>query len=102
MVKKIIFFICIVTLSAVEGSFSFGQETKGQFIHKGLLRATGTIAFTKSENIYLHGVSEYYIADNISIRGDIFYSMKSSFFEFDHSLFSCPSYHFKTKNHFDP
>ena len=56
--KKLIFLA--VMLSLVEASFE--QETKKQFIHKGVLRATGTFAFTKSENIYLHGVAEYYIA----------------------------------------
>lgn len=100
MVKKIIFLFCIVILNGFADSYS--QETKKQFIHKGLLRATGTIAPTTSSNIYLHGVSEYYVADNISIRGEIFYSMKSSFFEYNHSLFTGPSYHFKTSNHFDP
>lgn len=107
--KKII--LLAVILSVVEASFS--QEKSERCIRKGLLRATGTIApgIMLKENIStisLHGNLEYYIADNISMRGDIFYFLKakdnngSNPFNFNHSLFTGASNHFKTKNHFDP
>lgn len=97
------------------------QEEKKQFIHKGILRAQATISpgmmthISKqgiitypSFTISLHGNLEYYIADNISIRGDGYYylqekhTLQGNPFQFNHSIFSGASYHFKTKNHFDP
>ena len=107
MVKKIIFFICIVILSA--GSFSFGQETKKQFIHKGLLRAQGTIApgIMLKENtstISIHGNLEYYASDDVSVRGDSYYFLNDDQKKFsaNHSILAGASYHLKTKSHFDP
>ena len=112
--KKIL--LCIITLSAclndvvgqiVEASFS--QEEKKQFIHKGLLRAQATISpgimlKERASTISIHGNLEYYVADNISIRGDSYYFLKDdqNIFSADHSVFSGASYHFKTKNRFDP
>ena len=108
--KKIFLLICIVTLSGVEACFS--QEESKQFIHKGLMRAQGTISpgIMLKENITtisLHGTLEYYIADNISIRGDSYYFLKDNntydpSFAYNNSTFAGASYHFKTKNHFDP
>src|ERR1051326_2321979 len=92
---------------------SQAQETKERYIRKGLLRAMGTISpgIMLKENastISLHGNLEYYVADNISLRGDSYYFLKAKDnngnnpFDFNHSTFSGASYHFKTKNHFDP
>jgi hypothetical protein len=113
MVKKIIFLLAVVILSVSEGSFSFAQEAKTQFIHKGILRATATISPGKlidanGTTISLHGILEYYVANNISIRGDSYYFLKGSFLnrydllEVNHEMLAGVSYHFKTKNHFDP
>lgn len=89
--------------------FSQVQEEKKQFIHKGILRAQATISpgMLLKENvstISIHGNLEYYVADNVSIRSDSYYSLQSENnpFEFNHSLSTGVSYHFKTKNHFDP
>ncbi len=89
------------------------QETKERYIRKGLIRSMGTIStgIMLKENIStisLHGCLEYYVADNISLRGDSYFFLKAKDnsgnnpFDFNHSTFSGASYHFKTKNHFDP
>ena len=113
--KKII--LLAVLLSVVEASFS--QEEKSQYIRKGLIRSMATISpgdMTKinATTISIHGCLEYYVADNISLRGDSYYFLSAKYnygyilpggpnpFEFNHSTFSGASYHFKTKNHFDP
>ncbi len=112
-------------LIAIIGFFAFtitmhSQEEKKQFIHKGLLRATTTIApgILLKENasaIYLHGVLEYYVADNISVRGDGFYTLNIQqpnwqnlsytknypYLNSNHQLFSGFGFHPKTKNNFD-
>ena len=86
--------------------FLSAQEEKSQYIRKGLIRSQGTIApgiLLKGNvsTISIYGTFEGYISDNISLRGDSYYSIKSPF-EFNHSIFSGASYHFKTKSHFDP
>ena len=102
--KKIIFLLA-VTLSVVEGSFA--QQDTGRYIRKGLIRSMATISageMTKenASTISIHGCLEYYVADNVSLRGGSYYSLKSGPLEFNHSIFSGASYHFNTKNHFDP
>ena len=107
--KKII--LLAVLLSVVEATFS--QEEKSQYIRKGLIRSMGTISpgillKENSSTISLYGTLEGYVSDNISIRGDSYYDILSAGnktdrpFQFNHSTFSGASYHFKTKNHFDP
>ena len=107
--KKII--LLAVLLSVVEATFS--QEEKSQYIRKGLIRSMGTISpgILLKENvstISIYGTLEGYISDNISLRGDSYFYVKGKDnagndpFEFNHSTFSGASYHFKTKNHFDP
>ena len=125
--KKIIL-LCIVTLSGpvrhlllllllaggVEGSLCFSQQDTGRYIHKGLLRAQATICpgVLLKENatmIYIHGCLEYYVADNVSVRGDSYYDVMAGNTKketgplgYNHSTFAGVAYHFKTKNHFDP
>jgi hypothetical protein len=112
--KKIILLSVILSslILGVAGT-SFSQEESGQYIHKGLFRSMGGIApgIMLKENVStvsLTGNVEYYIADNISLRGDSYFYMQGKDksgkdpFEFNHSTFSGASYHFKTKNHFDP
>ena len=106
--KKILALLCMVTLSGVKASIGFSQEEKKQFIHKGLLRAQATISpgilLKGSSTISIHGGLEYYVADNVSIRSDGYYFLKDdqNIFSLNQSIFSGASYHFKTKNHFDP
>jgi hypothetical protein len=104
---KIFFLFAFMLPTAV-----FSQEdTKEQFIHRGLFRAMGSIAegamFEQGvTNIYLTGNIEYYISDNVSLRGDGNYFISTmgdvTPFEYNHSVFSGFSFHFKTKSHFDP
>ena len=111
--KKIVLVLILLNVAGA----SFSQEEKKQFIHKGLVRsmatiASGTMLKQNVSTISIHGTLEYYISDNISIRGDSYYFLQSKhnygyvipdpyFFEFNHSTFSGASYHFSTKNHFD-
>lgn len=87
------------------------QQTEGQFIHKGLLRATSTFAtgympYNKVNNLYLTGIVEYYTDSKISLRGESFYFFNSlngdKTFKQNHSIFSGACYHLKTNSHFDP
>lgn len=89
----------------------FSQETMEQYIHKGLFCVRGSISFGKmtglnANNIFLEGDIEYYVDDNISLRGDAYFFMGSfnsdNPFKIHHSIFTGVLYHFKTKNHFDP
>ncbi|MBI4931043.1 MAG: hypothetical protein HY841_09795 [Bacteroidetes bacterium] len=107
--KKIFFLLIVLSTFKI----SFSQDEKTQYIRKGLFRAQGTISpgILLKENastISLHGGLEYYVADNVSLRGDSYYFLQAKDgndfapFEFNHSIFSGASYHFKTKNHFDP
>jgi hypothetical protein len=107
---KTILFCCLFLTTCCS---SFAQEERSPYIRKGLLRAQATIApgILLKENastISLHGNLEYYVADNVSFRGDSYYFLQAKFdnninpLRFNHSIFSGASYHFKTKNHFDP
>jgi hypothetical protein len=93
------------------GGLHAQDDTKQQFIHRGIIRAMATISSgsmfqQKATNIYAHADLEYYIADNVSLRGDGFYFVSTMGdyqpFKMNHSLFSGASYHFKTKSHLDP
>ena len=107
MKTKSILFLAFILPAAL-----FAQEdTKEQFIHRGLFRAMGSFAegtmFEQGvTNIYLTGNIEYYISDNVSFRGDGNYFISTlgdqAPFNFNHSVFSGADFHFKTKNHFDP
>ena len=104
MVKKIIILFCCFPL------FLIAQENTSVVAQKGLLRATGTISFggmTQHEqtNIYIHGVTEYFVSDKITARGDIYYYLKSGnkqMLNLNHQLFAGASYHFNTQHHFVP
>jgi len=104
MVKKFVLFLCIFPLLVS------AQETSNSIAEKGLLRATGTISFggmTKHEqtNIYLHGVTEYFVSNQITARGDIYYYLKSGdkqMLNQNHQLFAGASYHFNTTSNFVP
>lgn len=107
--KKV--FACLLVLGSCY--YSSAQEEKTQYIRKGLIRSMATISpgmmlRPKATTISLHGNLEYYISDNVSLRGDTYYYIQGKYnnglapFIFNHSTFSGASYHFKTKNHFNP
>ena len=108
--KKVVF--ALILLSVAEVSFS--QDEKMQFIRKGLLRSTATFAIGGITKIALHSNLEYYLADNVSLRGSSFLSLKmfdpneEGFLDYgpylssNHQILSGGFYHFKTRNHFDP
>lgn len=108
--KKIFFsslLLCVCFCAVLAQS----DNTRERFIHRGLFRAMGTLSsgvmFKENvTNIYLHGNIEYYVSDNVSLRGDGFWYVNSleDFppFEYNHSVLSGASYHFRTKSHFDP
>lgn len=85
-------------------------QENNSIAQKGLLRATGTISFgsmTKHEqtNIYLHGVTEYFVSNDITARGDIYYYLKSGdkqMLNQNHQLFAGASYHFTNSSNFVP
>lgn len=99
-------FFCFL-LSGISNSVD-GQtpDQKSRYISEGMLRAQATISMgfmsLDPGSIYLHGNLEYYIDNNISLRGDGYYSLSANVFEFNHSLLAGASYHIKTKTHFDP
>ena len=103
-------FPLVILLGMFDASFAQGE--KKPFIRKGLLRATSTISMGGITKISLHGNLEYYIADNVSIRGDSYYSLKMfkpmwqldfrPYLASNHQTLAGFSYHFPTKNHFDP
>lgn len=107
--KKLFLFFLLLLAAEV----SFSQAEKKQFIQKGLLRAMATISMGGITKISLHGNLEYYIAENVSLRGDSYYSLKmfepmwqiadpKPYLDFNHQTLAGFSYHFRTKNHFDP
>ena len=109
--KYISALLLILILSGVDASYA--QEEKKPFIRKGLIRSMATISqgivMQDGLSITLHGTLEYYVADNVSLRGDSYYFLPKQNngpeigpFEYNHAILSGASYHFKTKNNFDP
>ncbi|PCJ89840.1 MAG: hypothetical protein COA57_00560 [Flavobacteriales bacterium] len=68
--------------------------------------AIGTPTKIGGTNIYLGGDLEYYLKDNISIRGDFYYFLGSfgstDVFKQNHSGYLGAMYHIPTNGHFDP
>jgi len=104
MGKKIILLALII--APVLG-FSQDDETYGG---KGTVRALGTIApgklFSQDLNtIYIHGNLEYYLEDEIGVKGDGYWfkgtNPADSTLLSNHSLFFGPTYHFG-KGNLDP
>ncbi len=88
----------------------FSQNDTASIVKSGLLRTQGTFSFgnlpkLKETGIYLHGNLEYYFDSQFSVRGDVFYHLKSDDFsqlKMNHQLFSGATYHFKTGGNFNP
>ncbi|NVO20702.1 MAG: hypothetical protein HXX13_13455 [Bacteroidetes bacterium] len=102
--KKIIVLILLFPL------ISAAQDSK-RFVQKGLLAGKGTLAAGKmttykATNMYVSGNLEYYLEDNISFRGGIYFFLGTSGaahpFANNSSLFTGFFYHFNTHNFFDP
>jgi len=100
-----------ICVSADEFVPASSLPENNQFIHKGLIRAQGTISLGSMfkpavTNVYIYGNVEGYLDPKISIRGDSYWFLNSlgstKPFSFNHSIFFGGSYHLKTNNHFDP
>ena len=106
MVRSIILiFVSVVPF------FANARQDSSRYIHKGLLRAQATISpgFMLKEgitNIYIHGDLEYYVEDNISVRGDSYYYLNTiedkKPFIVNNSSFLGAVYHFPTASSLDP
>jgi len=112
--KKIIFLFLVFGFLAGKA-----QEEKSRFIKKGLFRTTATLSAgvllkEKTSMIYGQGIIEYYVADNVSMRGESFYMVKATYngdptfavyyphISANHQIFAGANFHFPTKSHFDP
>lgn len=104
---KISFFILLISVlipfSIIAQERSFSKE--------GILRAqatlsTGNMIKYPVTHIYLSGDLEYYISEQISIKGDSYYflgsMMDNHFFKYNHSNFAGISFHLVQKKIFDP
>ena len=98
---EIILFLPIVSFAQNSERF----VAKGLFAGKGTLAAGQMTAF-KATNMYVSGNLEYYLEDNISFRGGLYFFLGSQ--DAIHPLsknstcFTGFFYHFKTNNHLDP
>ncbi|MDQ3192860.1 MAG: hypothetical protein M3Q58_14800 [Bacteroidota bacterium] len=99
-----------IVILAVVICFSVkGQEIA--FSKDGILRAqttlsTGNMLHYKVTHIYLSGDLEYFLSEQISIKGESYYflgsMMSNHFFKYNHSSFAGVSYHLLKNNIFDP
>jgi len=89
---------------------SLAQE-KERVIRKGLVGGKGTLAMGmptdyEGTNMYVGGNIQYYIEDNVSYRGEIWFFLASdgerNLFKQNSTLFTNFNYHVKTKNNIDP
>src|SRR3972149_384218 len=102
--KKIIFLFLVLGFLAGKA-----QEEKSRFIKKGLFRTTATLSVgvllkEKTSMIYGQGIIEYYVADNVSMRGEGFFTVGqgNDLLKYNHSIITGANFHMKPKNHFDP
>ena len=88
----------------------FSQETN-RVIRKGLAAGKGTLAMGmpvnyEGTNMYVSGNLQYYVEENISYRGEIWFFLASAgeknLFKQNSTLFTNFNYHVKTKNNIDP
>lgn len=95
---------------AVIPSLLIAQDS-GRYVDYGLLRTQGNLAFgiplnRNATDMYFAGDVDYYVKDNVSINGGIFYYVGQNggedYFNKNHSLFAGMAYHFKTSNKLDP
>lgn len=102
--KKIIIIILLLPFIA-------SAQDNNRVIRKGLLGGKGTLAFGiptdyKGSNMYVSGNIQYYVEDNISYRGEVWFFLDSdgdkNLFRQNSTLFTNFNYHIKTKNNIDP
>lgn len=102
--------ICISAILLVFSAGYAQQSTTRQFTKHGIVRAQATISpgymtVLKSSPVYLHGDLEYFLEEQISVRGDSYFYLTdlddSRPFEYNHSSFAGVLYHFKKERPFD-
>ena len=108
----IIIILCFLTLGSIaQDKDRYTQDYSNRFVSDGLLRFQGNLAFgtpltRKATNMYFAGDVDYYLKENVSVNGGIFFFVNEyggqDVFKQNHSLFAGFSYHFSTDNHLDP
>ncbi|PCJ24249.1 MAG: hypothetical protein COA97_10165 [Flavobacteriales bacterium] len=103
--KKIIAILILIT-----PLISLAQDTE-RVIRKGLAAGKGTLAMGmptdyEGTNMYVSGNLQYYVENNISLRGEIWFFLGSdgdkNLFKQNSTLFTNFNYHITTKNNIDP
>lgn len=102
-------FLYLLFFAALLPFSLFSQEP--QFLKEGLFRTQATLSSGNMikhpvTHIYLSGDIEYYLTEQISIKGESYYflgsMMNNHFFKYNHSSFAGISFHFLEKKIFDP
>jgi hypothetical protein len=100
----------VITLTLVIPLITLAQDTEG-IVKKGLLACKGTLAIGiptdyEGTNMYVSGNLQYYIEDNISYRGELWFFLgtdsEEQLFNQNSTLFTNFNYHITTKNNIDP
>ena len=100
----------IILLFTLLPFITLAQDNE-RVIRKGLLGGKGTLALGtptdyEGTNMYVSGNIQYYVQENISYRGEIWFFLGSdgdkNLFKQNSTLFTNFNYHIKTKNNIDP
>lgn len=100
----------LLIITFIIPTLNFAQDTE-RVIRKGLLGGKGTLAMGmptsyEGTNMYVSGNIQYYVADNVSYRGELWFFLGSdgetNLFKQNSTLFTNFNYHIKTKNNIDP
>ena len=101
--------LIITTLSSAKAQETT-NFTQQRFVHKNMVRFTGTFAFGfklgEFTHTYLQGNLGYFTSDDVEVRGDIFYLVgtlqDSAAFSVNNQLFFGPMWHIETTTNIDP
>jgi len=102
--------ILIIVFGLTIPFVSIAQEEE-QIIRKGLTAGKGTLAMGiptdyEGTNMYVSGNLQYYVEDNISYRGELWFFLGSdgdkNLFKQNSTLFTNFNYHVSTKSNIDP
>jgi hypothetical protein len=109
--RKLIFpLVCLSSVLSAQQE----PEPQAQYIHKHLVRSDASIVagyLLKEDlsNVHVDGSLEYYLDNQVSIRGSATYMLGSRGLTADsmglkdfHSIMLGGAYHFHTNSHFDP
>lgn len=100
-IKSILFLLLLSIFVSANDSLILKNQ-----IRTTLTIAAGYIKPIQSSTAHLQGNIEYYLTEQISIRGEIFYNTgllkNESIINFKHSLATGCLYHFRKKSNFDP